>query len=83
MVEEESKGGKNFCSVFDANLFTTYLAGVYINFPDCMAVFPMLNKQFNLYMSPERDFIWKRFFESEFLRLEYPDHKKGDDENFF
>jgi hypothetical protein len=34
-------------------------------------------------MSADRDYIWKRFYEQEFLRLEYPDHKKGKDESFF
>jgi hypothetical protein len=34
-------------------------------------------------MSADRDYIWKRFYEQEFLRIEYPDHKKGKDESFF
>jgi hypothetical protein len=34
-------------------------------------------------MSADRDYIWKRFYEQEFLRVEFPDHKKGKDESFF
>ena len=41
-----------------------------------------LNKQFNQYLNGGIDFIWRNFYNLEFLRLEYPDHKKQENESY-
>ena len=37
----------------------------------------------NSYISPSKDFLWKRFFEDEFLMLDFPDHKRKAEETYY
>jgi hypothetical protein len=82
-MEKSAKVSSAFETAIDVDLFTTMIAGVYLTFDECIQVFPRLSKQIAQYMGPSREFLWKRFYEQEFLRLEYPDQRKKEGESYF
>jgi hypothetical protein len=59
------------------------LAGVILDFDDSFRIFPRLNKRYASYMAPERDYIWKRFYEQDFYKVEFPDNKREESESFY
>lgn len=71
---------RTLSDVFDSDL--TVILSRFLSFDDCMASMIKLNKQFNKFFSGGIDFIWKSFFTSEFLHLDYPDHHREENESY-
>ena len=83
MEEELKSQTSKITEVLDYNLFSTYIAGGYLDFHETFNTFSCLNRQFRSFLGGDREFLWKKFFEQEFLRLEFPDHKKNSSETYF
>ncbi|CDW76718.1 UNKNOWN [Stylonychia lemnae] len=66
--------------------FNKYLVTELVSFFDFQTAFPtlaLLNQKWNYYFSDKgQDYVWKQLFTTEFLMLEYPDHKKLENETY-
>jgi len=74
---------KVFSDPFDQDLFSGSLAATFLDFDESFRIFPKLNKRYARYMAPENEYLWKRFYEEEFLCIEFPDHKRQEGESFY
>ena len=55
----------------------------YFTFDKGFESFNLLNQQYHNYLMNNSEYLWKMWFQSEFLRLEYNDHKKTKEESYF
>lgn len=80
-MENQALKRDNFSLTFDYSLATVLLS--FFDFQSAFPTLSTLNKQFNSYFRDDmRDYIWRQLFTTEFLILEYPDHKKSSDESY-